>query len=195
MSHDARKSRGLTQKLFLIETLAIADDGERKYAIMGSTGNVYTVTISSIPNCTCPDHQVRHKRCKHIYFVLLRIMKQTNVDKGEYTKDDLEKMFNSIPEITKILCVDNDVKEKYNKNKDKEINTKVNKKGLDDVCPICLDELTNGEELDFCKFSCGKSVHMMCFDMWNKKNGPKCVFCSHDWTNESKKYLNLSKSK
>lgn len=44
--------------------------------------SVYTVTISRQPTCTCPDHQSGRAggRCKHILFVMLRVLKleQTN---------------------------------------------------------------------------------------------------------------------
>ena len=41
--------------------------------------------------------------------------------------------------------------------------------GLDDVCPICQDELLNSASqraLTFCKYSCGKSVHLKCMKIW-----------------------------
>ncbi|KAG4392134.1 hypothetical protein GLYMA_04G084500v4 [Glycine max] len=41
------------------------------FFILGATGNVYTVTLSSSPSCTCPD---RTTPCKHILFVLIRVL-------------------------------------------------------------------------------------------------------------------------
>jgi uncharacterized Zn finger protein len=35
---------------------------------------VYTVKISRHPNCTCPDHD-KGNLCKHILFVMLRVLK------------------------------------------------------------------------------------------------------------------------
>ncbi|TVU07836.1 hypothetical protein EJB05_41206, partial [Eragrostis curvula] len=42
-----------------------------EFFVLGATGNVYTVTLSTTPACTCPDTAVP---CKHILFVLLRVL-------------------------------------------------------------------------------------------------------------------------
>ncbi|GKD87749.1 mitogen-activated protein kinase kinase kinase 1, partial [Tanacetum coccineum] len=41
------------------------------FFILGATGNVYTVNISSAPSCSCPD---RTTPCKHILFVYIRVL-------------------------------------------------------------------------------------------------------------------------
>jgi len=169
-----RKQRGATQKLFLVETLEQKNDNERQYVIMGSTGNVYTVTISCTPTCTCPDYKTRYNRCKHIFFVLLRIMKVKDPDKNKYTDIEIKNMFDNIPEITNALCVNNSIKDKY-------IQVKEGGKGQirdDDVCPICLDDIKseNNEPFDSCNI-CRKCVHTDCFNMWKKKNTSVCLFC------------------
>ena len=84
---STRKNRGLTQKLFIIESKSDYD-----YVIMGSTGNVYDVTISNIPTCTCPDFTTRGNRCKHIYFIMMKIMKVINDEQEEYSDDDIAQM-------------------------------------------------------------------------------------------------------
>src|SRR5580700_10634340 len=103
---DSRKQRGVTQNIFLIETIIGTEQYERKYIVMGSTGNIYNVIIKNEPECTCPDYTTRYKRCKHIYFVLMRIMKINNVDEEEYTNDELVEMFKNIPQITNQLIID-----------------------------------------------------------------------------------------
>ena len=60
----------------------------------------------------------------------------------------------------------------------KEVKQKFEK---DDVCPICLDPLENGKELDYCKYSCGQTIHKKCFSMWEKSKGGICVFCRGKW--------------
>lgn len=55
--------------------------------------------------------------------------------------------------------------------------------GLDDVCPICQDELLNStsqKALTFCKYSCGKSVHLKCMKIWaehQKSTGESIIRC------------------
>lgn len=189
-----RKERGKNQKLYLIESIESTLQFKKEYMVMGSTGNVYKVTISSMPTCTCPDNQLRHRRCKHIYFILIRIMNVSkNEDKNKFSKRDLMKMFKSIPEVTRCLIINDKLKEIYNKKINKNENVFVGKKSVDDLCPICLDDLMNGDELDYCKYSCGKAIHKECFQMWAKVKANKCLFC-HEPLNvqeNNRKYINL----
>ena len=193
----SRKYRGQTQNLFLIETKPNESNTQKEYTIMGSTGNVYNVIIKNIPSCTCPDNKYRKKRCKHIYFVLIRIMDVDDEDKQFYTSNDLNCMFANIPEITQNLMVNNRLKEKYQNNDDSH--GIVEQKPIDDLCPVCLDDLDNDIPLIFCQYSCGKSIHKQCFDMWIQHTRKKtCVFCRSAWdrnnntkqANESN-YINL----
>jgi hypothetical protein len=196
---DIRKARGKEQKIFLILTHEYdADDLERKYEVMGTTGNVYTVSILNTPTCTCPDYVSRNKRCKHIYFVLTRIMKvkSSQEDIEEYSDGDLEDMFENIPQITENLRIDANRLAKFRILK-KNGNNEVEKRELDDesMCPICLTELCDcDEELIYCRYSCGYSLHKQCFDMYNsKQHGQfKCIFCQKPWElGIEGRYLNI----
>jgi hypothetical protein len=59
-----RIERARTQRMFLIRREKVSDC-ESKFAVLGSTGNVYDVVIDSTPRCTCPDN-VNGYLCKHI---------------------------------------------------------------------------------------------------------------------------------
>ena len=198
----ARKQRGATQNIFLIETIIDETESERKYVVMGSTGNVYNVIIKNSPECSCPDYMTRMKRCKHIYFVLIRVMRSTNEDQPQYSNDDLQVMFNNIPQVMNNLIVDDLIKNTYEKLKQsnklgkKEITT-VSQKDTSDLCPVCLDDLDNGDELDYCKFSCGKPIHKICYGMWTKKHPVNCIFCKKSWLNKEndQQYVNLTTAK
>lgn len=183
-----RKSRADKQKLFLIETNIINDLYE--YVIMGTTGNAYTVTMHESPTCSCPDHVTRKTRCKHIYFVLLKILHtdDTLIDKDQYTIDELAKICVNDKEISNVFYVDDDLRKKYTHQKNKTNTT--NRKDTDDDCPICLDPLENGEELDYCKHGCGKHIHVQCLNMWATRHSKICVFCKSDWNIAT--YINLS---
>ena len=183
------KHRGLVQKLYLIEAKQVVKEYVRDYIIMGSTGNVYTVSIKEIPTCTCPYNKQRYTRCKHIFFVLIRIMgvNEELCEVKKYSEEQLDELFGNIPETVGLFSADQKIKDKYKNTADK----KKTEKKTDDVCPICLDELNNGEDVDYCKYACGKSVHTTCFTMWCKKNNAKCVFCRHDWNVKEDDYVNL----
>lgn len=51
--------------------LRLIHRSESKFFVLGATGNVYTVTLSVTPSCTCPD---RTTPCKHILFVFIRVL-------------------------------------------------------------------------------------------------------------------------
>lgn len=173
---SARIERCYTDNIYLIESLPPEDayPHQRIYVIMGHSGHIYNVTISNVPNCTCPDFVHKNHRCKHIYFVLMRIMNITNYKEKYFSDDQLIEMFMNVPPVAKNLIY---VGEKIN-NEEKEVEQKFDK---DDICPICLDPLENGKDLDFCRYSCGKTIHKKCFSMWEKTKGSICVFCRAEW--------------
>ncbi len=60
--------------------------------------------------------------------------------------------------------------------------------GPGDVCPICQEELLGRPQpLTYCKFGCGKSVHIKCMKIWaehQRSNGErsiKCPLCREDF--------------
>ena len=172
-----RIERCYTDNIYLIEVEPPDEDDEdikRKFVIMGHSGHVYNVTITNHPHCTCPDFYLRRHRCKHIYFVLMRIMNADNYTDSSYTDDELIDMFNNIPPIAQNLMY----KGSAIPNEGKEVEQRFEK---GDICPICLDPLENGKELDFCRYSCGKTIHSKCFSMWEKSRGSICVFCRAQW--------------
>lgn len=198
LEQDERKKRGKAQQIFLVLTHEYVQNVlERSYDVMGTTGNVYNVCIKSVPTCTCPDYEKRHKRCKHIYFVLSRIMKvlPEHEDVVQYSDDDLRKMINSIPKITENLRVDSSKTNRYLNMKNNNGEVKRVPVTEEDVCAVCLGEVFEcDEELVYCRWSCGVSVHKNCFNMYNTfiKTDPKCIFCGKLWEkNVTNAYVNL----
>ena len=104
----------------------------------------------------------------------MRIMNIDNYTDSSYTNDELIEMFNNIPPIAQNLMY----KGSAVPNEGKEVEQKFEK---GDICPICLDPLENGKDLDFCRYSCGKTIHSKCFSMWERTKGSICVFCRANW--------------
>ena len=77
-----------------------------------------------------------------------------------------------------LIYVNNSIKQKYIKLSNTNL---IVAKGIDDLCPICLDNIDNGEEYDFCKQDCNRCVHKECFSMWCTKNTAICLFCKKPW--------------
>lgn len=194
-----RLVNALVQKLYFIEEVVISDK-HRDYLIMGSTGNVYTVTISDKYKCTCPDHVRRKVQCKHIYFVLVRVLKVNSrfLTVKKYTPTDLASMFSKLSLVDNEIIIPDDKKKKYdnikNKGSDDDSENSIRKEN-DDVCPICLDDILDLKLAYYCKNSCGKNIHIECFNMWSRSKGSRCVFCNAEWfkdCTDKKTYINLN---
>lgn len=160
-----RANRAITQKIYLVDTQIITDIS-RKFIVLGSTGNEYLVTICANHTCTCPDYNTRFINCKHIYFIILRVLK--------IEADQKDKNFNSEELVSIFKLFDCQTVDASLKRHKVQLKT-------DDVCPICLDELDNTEQIDYCTYNCGKAVHSNCFKMWTKNKGKKCVYCYTAW--------------
>jgi hypothetical protein len=71
-SYLDRLGRVKTQRMFLIDrNRTTSEDGtheEEVFDLAGSTGNIYQITVSKVPKCTCPDAG-KGNQCKHIIYV------------------------------------------------------------------------------------------------------------------------------
>jgi SWIM zinc finger len=70
---------GSSHRLFLIDRKVLDPPGSEggakvQFVVLGATRNVYTVTVGQAPSCTCPD-AAKGNLCKHILFVMLRVLK------------------------------------------------------------------------------------------------------------------------
>lgn len=76
-----------------------------------------------------------------------------------------------------------------NPNKDKpDLRQKVARMQLeaDEMCCVCHETMKEDENLTFCKFGCGRNIHIECIEVWVKhklSNGQKitCPLCRTDW--------------
>ena len=108
-----RKIRGMTQPIYLINFDTQKENNEsKKFTVLGTTGSVYTVTINTNPTCTCFDFKRRKTRCKHIYFILTRVMKvpQANEDIPEFTTAQVTQILTSMQEIANSVYINDELK-------------------------------------------------------------------------------------
>lgn len=164
--------RAQTQRMIVLGRRRDTIDGvpSEEVEIVGSTGNVYTVTISHQPTCTCPD-SLRGNECKHKVYVLSTVLKAPLDLQYQLAllSSELETIFAHAPPIPTYLAEDSDG----------------NRKPTDGECPICymdLDEEHN--KLVWCKSQCGHNLHKSCFDQWAASQGGRevrCVYCRTPW--------------
>ena len=65
----ARLERATKHRLYLVERMSPFN-----FHILGASGSDYLVSLTRHPECTCPDHTNRKTMCKHILFVLVRVL-------------------------------------------------------------------------------------------------------------------------
>ncbi|THW12826.1 hypothetical protein D6D23_10005 [Aureobasidium pullulans] len=145
--------------------------------LAGSTGNIYTVRITHVPECTCPDFRInRNPQCKHILYVLLKVLKAPEPlhYQAAFLTSELDDMFDHagpLPTET-VHAEDKDGK----------------RKPIEGDCPICCEELSQETEaIVWCQAACGNNLHKTCFDQWAATKGHDqvtCPYCRTQWQNE-----------
>ena len=70
LSYLEKLERATSQRMFVIDRArgGTEEEPEETIDMAGTTGNIYSITISRLPKCTCPDNQ-RGNQCKHIVYV------------------------------------------------------------------------------------------------------------------------------
>lgn len=158
-----RVTRALSQRIYLMNKHQL--DGVFVLEIMGNSKSSYRVTIGDEIHCSCPDHNVRGKLCKHLLFVLIRLFKFPIEYIANY-----QSTFITYPEtLAKAkACFEAPHLQMQSEKK------------IEGDCPICLEELDTGEALLSCS-QCKNHVHQLCFLKWINGKEPTCVLCRVTW--------------
>jgi len=149
---------------------------EGKYAqeeidIVGSTGNLYRVTIGQVARCTCPDHVKGHE-CKHKVYALNTVLKAPAHLQYQlaFLSGELEEIFDQAPPIP---------------GPSPDPGAEGHRKSTEGECPICYTDLDpENNRLVWCKAACGNNMHQSCFDRWAAHGGGggvACVLCRTPW--------------
>ncbi|KAF9218206.1 hypothetical protein BS17DRAFT_762669 [Gyrodon lividus] len=191
-----RVERVLSQRQVFFMIDRRQNDGElgEEFSVLGSTGNVYTVTIDKTPSCTCPD-ATKGNHCKHILFIFLKVLQVPQDSHVWYQKalltSELAAIFADAPPAPNSLAYQR-VRDAYVQSTGQTLNASGSAKvpprqpTADDDCPICYEGMHGAAEsqLEWCQ-TCGNAVHKECFSEWAKssRNNLTCVFCRAPWVN------------
>ncbi|RFU25433.1 hypothetical protein B7463_g10913, partial [Scytalidium lignicola] len=180
-SYTERLHRVRTQRMFLIDRNRTQhESGEYEnevFDIAGSTGNIYQVTISKVPDCTCPDSE-KGNQCKHIIYILVNVLKVKEPLSYQlaFLSTELATIFAEAPVTPQSLSSDEAAENKEDG---------ATRKPIEGDCPICMMDLepNMADAIVWCKGACGNNVHKHCFQQWAKtKSGDvKCVYCRTPW--------------
>ncbi|GJD11733.1 hypothetical protein Gasu2_58610 [Galdieria sulphuraria] len=205
-----RLERAKKQRLYLL-AVTNSEVGSPSFAILGSTGNVYTVWFQSgCPKCNCIDHRVRKTLCKHVIFVLLRILKVPEEQIEKFcsscgSESELQRYLRNVTLLvdTQYIAPQNTVEDFKSIVGDLDGSFSslrkppVPRREENTECPICFENFSTEEGAEpilYCKWGCGNAVHKDCFDKWSCSKveaGQEvtCVYCRTPWekTEGSKK--------
>jgi hypothetical protein len=184
--------RALSQRLYLIDQEDISSpEGSlsRKFAVLGSTGNVYDVKIGQLPTCTCPDC-ARGKLCKHIIFVMVKVLQVPRdselVYQNALLQSELKQIFDNAPRPGTDVVAKTEVVSAYKKTvgEEEQVEEKVeiavvNDRVPEGECPICFESITTSEALDSCA-GCRNYIHKDCLKKWLAVK-QTCCYCRAPW--------------
>ncbi|WCJ38343.1 SWIM zinc finger family protein / mitogen-activated protein kinase kinase kinase (MAPKKK)-related [Euphorbia peplus] len=182
--------------------LRLLHRSDPNFFILGATGNVYTVTLSTTPSCTCPDPITP---CKHILFVLIRVLGVSIEDRSLYQNNlrpcSLFRLLNTPSAVDSLA--DSSVRQRFHKLYFGEKKTCKEQVKIEEgtTCPICLDdiEVTAVAKAVACE-TCKNVVHEECLTKWRRTRGSRgvsCVICRARWSqgfdrDQEDAYLNLA---
>ncbi len=188
-----RIMRAKTERLYLIHRGTI-ENNKCDFAVLGSTGNIYTVTITHLSKCSCPDFARGHNHtCKHMLFVLLKVMAidedSPYLYQAAWLTSELQEMFATFVErrgpsneSEAAILANDQVRQAYAKIQAGETwkeedqveepnGSGIVRKALDEEnsdCPICFDSMLDDApaKLTFCRTACGYNFHIDCIRRW-----------------------------
>lgn len=159
-----RIERALHQRLFLVQRTRESADLE-VYKVLGFTGNCYTVTISDLVGCDCPDAAISKNVCKHQLFVMLKVLRvppnNPVIWQVALLKSELRHIFTCAPP-----------------------DPRTEPRTLEGDCPICYTQLQDGATTHC--LECRNAIHKDCFATWNRmcatwSRNTTCIYCRADW--------------
>lgn len=188
--HD-RIARALSQRLYLIESSAVGANA-KKYAVLGSTGNVYQVRVGPLVSCDCPD-AAKGNVCKHQLFVFLRVLRCAKTSALIYQRalltSELTEIFSRRTAADAKALASSSVQSAYavasGKAPEAASSSAAPRSDADD-CPICFEAL-GSEKLEVCS-TCRNGIHAECFSHWSRSKGGgtvPCPLCRTPWPTQA----------
>jgi hypothetical protein len=181
-----RISRVRSQRMYMLSREDI-NDYYKRFMIIGSVGNVYTVDINNKPRCNCPDFS-NGNVCKHIIFVYLKVLGVGPDDdilcqRSLLTSEIISLFASARPNPTALapsraVAAFKKLVEPTFISEEEETTTRP----VEGPCAICYEDLV--PSVHTCK-TCGNHVHSECWGQWTGAGKSTCVHCRAEQTTTS----------
>jgi len=164
---STRKQRGLNERIYLLD--AKNKNKSWELTVKGSSKSIYKILLSAnIIKCKCMDFSIRKKVCKHLYFILGRIIKNNQNINNIENIDDIKINYYNISNLLK------EVLHNHVESSITDIEYDVN-----DTCCICFESFNN-ESVSQCTKTCKNTFHSECINLW-LSNNDSCPLCRSPW--------------
>mmetsp|Transcript_20072 Transcript_20072/g.46767 ORF Transcript_20072/g.46767 Transcript_20072/m.46767 type:complete len:1008 (-) Transcript_20072:4-3027(-) len=171
--------------------------------VLGSTGNVYTVSIGSPKqSCTCTDFGKHPTRvCKHILFVMLRVCRLHRSDprvwQSALTMSEAGPLLAALPSREALasqgdgVLAHSEVLRGFDLARGPSNEAPQRPIEDDPDCPICFEPMVSASQqassssaVDWCR-SCGHNAHKECIQKWHAAKGATCPLCRGSWVGQA----------
>lgn len=179
---NGRQTRALTQRILLApDGIDVLDDQNIVLRVIGASGTIYRVRFSSCSECTCPDFQNRLLTCKHIFFVLHRVLLISPSDlsaSAQFTVEQTQEYVRFVQQV-RLPQLSHITGERQ---EDGRVTVPPRPLSEQDECPVCLEEFEGeGEDLTYCAKTCGANFHSVCIRRCREKRCPLCRAENSSW--------------
>jgi len=169
---STRKQRGLSERIFLLNA-KLNDSKQWNLSVKGSSKRIYKIILEKdYTKCGCMDFTIRKKVCKHLYFILGTILKNTQIINKINVVNDITDNYSEISDLLKKILSNHVV---CNKKEVIDYNIK-------DTCCICFEEFGK-EPIEQCEITCKNIFHSECINLWLSQNN-SCPLCRSLWNNK-----------
>ena len=179
---SSRAERAILQRMFLMCATNKGANGWT-FLVQGSRGTCYDVHFHDVSlSCTCPDFEQRELVCKHMFFIVGRVLGDRKLMNtlGRHTSPAAAAL-STAGFATRIEAR---LRECLSTTGDEE-EEESNKYGTAGDCVVCFEQLVRASAAWACK-GCGQAcMHLECAICWFKRS-PSCPLCRSPITSGGK---------
>lgn len=188
MFDDNRVFRAMNEAMYLVS--AHKAQTNWLFFVMGSRGQVYKLVFTQRRIvCACPDFNSHDSHCKHIYFIVFRVLKVTRDSwNGAWTPALSEALEGVMQMRTEAKRKRKRLAEEESQNKkSKTSHRAIAHPKVEARCIICFLDLANAGHPAWTCSICERAVaHESCANTWfirssmKQKTNPRCPNCNKD---------------
>jgi hypothetical protein len=154
-------------------------DASVEFDVLGASKTVYHVVYPARGElrCSCPDHVIHGNTCKHIYFIMERVLSaKERASSWEDTRNYISSRLAHLSDAgnADVLADPGDVKRYHDIIAgDRDVSSHRNLE-----CGICLTDFTDDQVATRVCKTCLNAVHEVCWQKWSgARTGKSCVYC------------------